>query len=247
MHDQTENRVTRPDDESAVVQSALDELARLSFAAESLESVLTRVTELATRVLPGQPLASLTILSGSRPSTVAASDELAVSLDEFQYRTGAGPCLAAASTGRQAGIPDTRSDPTWPEFAAEVAARGFDSVLSYPLPVQDRVSGALNLYARQIDDSGSRTSTLVSRLAACAVGPVSNMYLYESAVERADHLHAALESRAVIDQAKGILMERFKVTADQAFQMLARRSMERNVKLRDLAARLVHTGELDPP
>lgn len=97
-----------------------------------------------------------------------------------------------------------------------------------------------------MDVSDPRTAELVTRLATYAVGPVSNMYLYESAVERAEHLQAALESRAVIDQAKGIVMERYKLTADQAFQILARLSMERNVKLRDIATRVVHTGELDP-
>jgi AmiR/NasT family two-component response regulator len=72
------------------------------------------------------------------------------------------------------------------------------------------------------------------------------MYLYESAVERAEHLAAALASRAVIDQAKGILMERFKLTPDQAFQALTRVSMETNTKVREVAERFVATGELRP-
>jgi GAF domain-containing protein len=238
--------VTPPDDDSAVVQPAFDELARLSFAEHSLESVLDRVTELATRILPGRPLASVTILADGRPTTVAASGELANELDQIQYRLGAGPCLEAASTGLHTGIADTRTDRAWPEFAAEAAARGVDSIFSYPLPAQELVVGGLNVYARQADVGDVRTRDLVSRLAAYAVGPVSNIYLYETAVERAEHLQAALESRAVIDQAKGILMERFKLTADQAFQILARLSMERNVKLRDVAIQFVHTGELDP-
>jgi GAF domain-containing protein len=238
--------VTPPDDDSAVVQPAFDELARLSFAEHSLESVLHKVTELATRILPGQPLASVTIITDGRPSTVASSGALATQLDRVQYRTGAGPCLEAASTGVLAAVPDTRADRTWPQFAAEAASHGFGSVLSYPLPAPERVSGAMNLYARHVALTEPRTGELVSRLAAYAVGPVSNMYLYETAVERAEHLQAALESRAVIDQAKGILMERFKLTADQAFQLLARLSMERNVKLRDVATQFVLTGELDP-
>ncbi|MCA0145176.1 GAF and ANTAR domain-containing protein [Blastococcus sp. LR1] len=238
--------MTPPDDDSAVVQPAFDELARLSFAEHSLESVLDKVTELATRILPGRPLASVTILAGGRPTTVAASGELANELDQVQYRLGAGPCLEAASTGRHAGIPNTHAERTWPEFAAEAAARGVDSIFSYPLPSQELVQGGLNVYARQADVDDPRTRDLVSRLAAYAVGPVSNIYLYETAVDRAEHLQAALESRAVIDQAKGILMERFKLTADQAFQILARLSMERNVKLRDVAIQFVHTGELDP-
>lgn len=76
--------------------------------------------------------------------------------------------------------------------------------------------------------------------------PVSNTYLYEAAVAQAEHLQTALDSRAVIDQAKGILMERFKLTPDAAFQALTRVSMETNTKVRDVATRFVATGELRP-
>jgi GAF domain-containing protein len=236
--------VTPLDDEHAVVQPAFEELARLSFAEHSLESVLRTVAGLATRILPGQPIASVTIVTGGRPSTVASSGELAVRLDEVQYRVGSGPCLEAATTGRPAGIADTSADGPWREVAAEAAALGCSSVLSYPLPAPERVAGALNVYARNFSVSDDRTHALVSRLASYAVGPVSNMYLYETALERAQHLQAALEYRAVIDQAKGILMERHRFTPDQAFQVLARVSMETNTKLRDVAAHFVLTGEL---
>ncbi|MCU1671033.1 MAG: uncharacterized protein JWP40_3960 [Blastococcus sp.] len=109
--------------------------------------------------------------------------------------------------------------------------------------MQELVSGALNVYRRAPAAGSERTRGLASRFAAYAVVPVSNMYLYESAVERAEHLQAALDSRAVIDQAKGILMERFTLTADQAFQALARISMDSNTKVRHVAMRFVETGE----
>jgi len=237
--------VNPPDGDDAVaVQPAFDELGRISFAEHSLESVLQRVTALASGVLPGEPVISLTILGNSRPTTVAASGELAQRLDEQQYRRGDGPCLVAASTGRATEIVDTRSPAEWPEFAAEAAAAGCGSVLSFPLPVRERIAGAMNVYARQFTVSDQRTRALVSRFADYAVVPVSNMYLYESAVERVAHLETALDSRAVIDQAKGILMERFKLTPDQAFQALTRVSMESNTKVRDVAERFVRTGEL---
>jgi GAF domain-containing protein len=236
--------VNAPDDDAVAVQTAFEELGRLSFAEHSLESVLHRVTALADEVLPGDPVTSITIVDGGRPVTVAASDELAQTLDEEQYRLGAGPCLAAAKTGRRSEIVDTRTPTRWAEFAARAAERGCGSVLSYPLPVQERVTGALNVYSRRFTVPDRRTVDRVSRLAAYAVVPVSNMYLYESAVERAGHLQTALDSRAVIDQAKGILMERFKLTADLAFQVLTRVSMESNVKVRDVAERFVRTGEL---
>jgi len=240
--------VTRPEDDRAAVavQSAFDELGRISFAEHSLESVLDTVTELAGRGLPGEPVTSGTILRERGPATVASSGDLALELDLTQYRLGDGPCLTAASTGQPAEIADTRGATQWPEFAAAAAERGCDTVLSVPLPVQERLQGALNVYARQSAASAARTRELVTRFATYAVVPVSNMYLYESAVERAGHLQAALDSRAVIDQAKGILMERFKMTADQSFQALARISMESNTKVRDVALRFVETGEFSP-
>jgi GAF domain-containing protein len=236
--------VNAPDDDAVAVQNAFDELGRLSFAEHSLGSVLQRVTALAAHVLPGEPVTSVTIVNRGKPSTVASSGELALTLDEEQYRLGDGPCLFAASTGRSSELADTRAPAEWAEFAAIAANHGCHSVLSFPLPVQEQVHGALNVYGREFTVSDARTLEVVSRFAAYAVVPVSNMYLYESAVERAAHLETALDSRAVIDQAKGILMERFKVTADRAFQVLTRVSMESNTKVRDVADRFVRTGEL---
>jgi hypothetical protein len=237
--------VNPPDDENVVAQFAFDELGRLSFAEHSLESVLQRVTALAAQVLPGEPVTSVTIIDRGRPATVAASGELAQRLDEVQYELGAGPCLAAATNGRQSELLDTRApSPEWAEFAARAVEQDCGSVLSFPLPVQELTHGALNVYSRRFTVPDRGTLDLVARFAAYAVVPVSNMYLYESAVELAGHLQTALDSRAVIDQAKGILMERFKLTADQAFQVLTRVSMETNTKVRDVAERFVQTGEL---
>jgi hypothetical protein len=239
---------TRPEDgrAEAAVRSAFEELGRISFAEHSLESLLRTVTELAGRVLPGEPVTSVTVLRERKPATIAASGALAVELDRTQYRLGAGPCLMAAATGEPAEIRDTRGITEWPEFAAVAAEHGCDTVLSVPLPVQERHRGSLNVYARHSPAPAGRTRDLVARFASYAAVPVSNMYLYESAVERAGQLQAALDSRAVIDQAKGILMERYKMTADQAFQALVQLSMDSHTKVREVAQRCVDTGEFTP-
>ena len=242
----TEQYVTSPDadgQDAALVRSAFDDLGRITLADHSLESVVRTVTELTARVLPGEPIASVTIVRGGRATTVASSGELALELDEEQYRLGAGPCLSAATTGQPSEIADTRMDQQWPDFAAVAAEAGCDSMLSCPLPVREQVSGALNVYAREFTAAEPHTRDLLARLTAHAVVPVSNVYLYEAAVARAEHLQSALDSRAVIDQAKGILMERFRLTPDAAFQALTRVSMETNTKLRDVAVRFVATGE----
>jgi GAF domain-containing protein len=237
--------VTSPeiDEPNSVVQQAFDELGRMSFAEHSLESLLQRVTDLAARVVQGEPVTSVTIVRDGGAVTVAASGRLALELDETQYRLGAGPCLQAATTGRQVEVVDTLTEDRWTEFSRTAVDHGCRSVLSFPLPAAEQLTGGLNLYSTApgvVDDGTRRT---VERFTTYAVVAVSNMYLYRTAAERAEHLAAALDSRAVIDQAKGILMERFRMTADQAFQALAKVSMETNIKVREVAERFVATGE----
>jgi GAF domain-containing protein len=238
--------VNAPDDDAVAVLSAVDRLGRLPLGEHSLPSVLQQVSAVAAEVLPEEPVTSVTIVDGSRPATVATSGELARVLDEVQYRLGSGPCLAAATTGRPSRLVDTRRPADWEDFAARAAEQGCLSVLSFPLPGRERVAGALNVYSGRSPIADDRTLARISRLADYAVVAVSNAYLYASAVELAGHLRRALDSRAVIDQAKGILMERFKLTAEQAFHVLTRTSMETNTKVRDLAERFVATGQLRP-
>jgi hypothetical protein len=238
--------VTRPDPRPDDVQSVFEELGRISFAEHSLQSLVQHVTDVAAQVIPGEPVTSVTILTDGRPRTIAASGPLAEDLDDTQYRLGAGPCLSAATTGRVAEVPDTSADTRWPQFSREAAERGCTRIMSVPLPVQELMPGGLNVYLRGARPEDESAMALATRFAGYAVVPVSNMYLYTSAVQRADHLQAALDSRAAIDQAKGILMERFKLTADQAFQALARVSMETNLKVREVAERFVRTGDLRP-
>jgi GAF domain-containing protein len=143
-------------------------------------------------------------------------------------------------------ITDTRTDSRWRDYTRRAAQHGNLSSLSVPLVIDEdeRVSGALNLYAREPDafDEDSRSAAMAfGPYAAVAAG---NLYAYQSARNKADNLQAALESRAVIDQAKGVLIERYKLTSDQAFQLLAQASMNANRKVRDVADHLVHTGEL---
>jgi GAF domain-containing protein len=236
--------VTPPDDDAVAVRPAVDELGRSRFAEISLDALLEQVSALAGRLLPGEPVTSVTILGRGRPVTAAASGDLATGLDGVQYRLGDGPCLSAASTGRPMAIPDTQRPEQWPEFARAAAEQECGAVLSLPLPMRDGLSGALNVYAPRFSLADGTTRRLAEAFGSRAAVVVGNMYLYTSARERAEHLQTALDSRGVIDQAKGILMERFKLTPDQAFSAMTRVSMETNIKVRDVAEHLVATGEL---
>jgi GAF domain-containing protein len=228
---------------------ALERLGRLSLRELSMDGLLQTVADLTKSVLPGNPEASVLLLVRDRPTTVVSTGELATDLDETQYERGHGPCLHAARTGEVTEIPDTRADDRWPDYTPRAVERGNLSSLSVPLAIDEdaQVTGALNIYARRLDAFDAASRSVATRFAPYAAVAAGNLYAYQSARDVADNLQTALESRAVIDQAKGILMERYKVTADQAFQLLVRASMTTNRKLRDIAADLVRTGELRLP
>jgi GAF domain-containing protein len=228
---------------------ALERLGRLSLRDLSMDSLLQTVADLSKAVMPGNPEASVLLLVKDRPSTVVSTGSMATDLDETQYDRGHGPCLHAARTGELTEIPDTRADDRWPDYVPRAVERGNLSSLSVPLSIDpdDQVTGALNIYARRPDAFDEASRSVATRFAPYAAVAAGNLYAYRSARDMADNLQTALESRAVIDQAKGILMERYKLTPDRAFQLLARASMTTNRKLRDIADHLVRTGELQLP
>jgi GAF domain-containing protein len=232
--------------QSASAVEALEQLGRLSLRELSMDSLLQTVADLAKTVMPGNPETSVLLLVRDSPSTVVHTGQLAVDLDETQYERGHGPCLHAARTGELTEIVDTRTDGRWPDYARPAAEHGCLSSLSVPLVIDEdeRVSGALNIYARQPDAFDERSRSAATRFGPYAAVAAGNLYAYQSARDLADNLRAALETRAVIDQAKGVLIERYKVTPDQAFQLLAEASMHANRKVRDIADHLVQTGEL---
>jgi GAF domain-containing protein len=224
---------------------ALERLGRLSLRELSMDDLLQTVADLTKTVMPGNPEASVTLLVSDRPTTVVSTGQLATDLDETQYDKGHGPCLHAARTGELTEISDTRADDRWPDYTPRAVEQGNLSSLSIPLAIdQDaRVTGALNIYARRPDAFDEASRSVATRFGPYAAVAAGNLYAYQSARDMGDNLQTALKSRAVIDQAKGILMERHKLTADQAFQALTQVSMHTNRKVRDVADHLVATGE----
>jgi len=225
---------------------ALERLGRLSLRELSMDSLLQTVADLSKSVMPGSPETSVLLLVKDHPSTVVSTGQLAVALDERQYERGHGPCLHAARTGELTEIADTRTDGRWPDYLPRAVEAGNLSSLSIPLAIDEdeQVRGALNIYARQPDAFDADSRSVASRFGPYAAVATGNLYAYQSARDRADNLQAALESRAVIDQGKGVLIERYRLTPDEAFQVLARASMNANRKVRDIAEELVRTGEL---
>ena len=223
-------------------RDAFAELARISLDTESMESVLQRIAELAKRTLPGVAEASVSIIANDKATTAAYTGRLALDLDETQYGRGYGPCLQAATGGGEMiEIVDAREETRWPDYAQAAVQRGSLSSLSVPVPVQETINAGLNLYAIEahaFDDDRARG--LAPVFASYAAVAARNMHVYLSARHLAEHLDRAMQSRAVIEQAKGILMCQRKCDATEAFNMLTAASQRSNRKLRDIAQAIVN-------
>jgi hypothetical protein len=159
-------------------------------------------------------------------------------VDAVQTETGQGPCIDAAYEHETVRVPDMASEERWPQFAARAFALGAASMLSIQLWVQGGDLGALNLFSRT---AGSFTDESEH------VGPLfaSHAAIAFAGADKVHHLNIAIARRDLIGQAKGILMERFKITAVQAFSILVRVSQDSNRRLFDVAEELTHTGHLN--
>jgi GAF domain-containing protein len=228
----------------AHTRTALDELGHLLLPDENTQSVLQRVVHLVQQVMPAEAEASITLVRDEQATTAAFTGEVALRLDEMQYGRGYGPCLEAALGGQIVGITDARSEGRWPDYVATFLEAGLLSSVAVPVPAPNLVAG-LNVYARQTDAFSDQDRRVLGEFAAYAAA-LTNLDALQDARELAENLQRAMEFRPVIEQAKGILMERHKLTADQAFRLLAEASMHTNRRVRDLAVNLVLTGELSP-
>lgn len=173
--------------------------------------------------------------------TTAYSDPIVVELDGLQFETDEGPCLDALSESDTFYAADLADDRRWERFGPAAIAAGIRSVLALPLSAH-RLS-ALNLYGRLPAAFGAtdRAKGLIfATLAGIALGSAEER---EDDEKRFGNLEQALRTRELIGQAQGILMERERVTADQAFEVLRRASQHMNLKLREVAQTLVETGE----
>jgi GAF domain-containing protein len=219
-------------------------LARVVVADREPSEVLTEITGIARRAMPSVEAASVTLIREDKPFTAAYDGQMALDADELQYERGYGPCVDAGRAGQMFLVDDMRTEQRWPDYAQNVLACGVLSSLSVPLPFQSVTIGALNTYAGQpkvFDDDDLELAQEVAAWIAVAVGNA------EAAARISDgliQLRTVMMSRACIEQAKGILIERHKITEDEAFTMLAHASQRTNTKLRDVAAELVRTGTL---
>jgi GAF domain-containing protein len=219
-------------------------LARVVVADRELSEVLTEIIGIARRAMPSVEAVSITLIRGEKPFTAAYDGQMALDADELQYERGYGPCMDAGRAGQMFLIDDMRTEQRWPDYAQHAVSHGVLSSLSVPLPFQGATIGALNTYARRprvIDDHDIELAEEVAAWVAIAIG---NAEAAARTSENLAHLRSAMMSRACIEQAKGILMERHKIKEDEAFTLLTHASQHTNAKLRDVAEELVRTGAL---
>lgn len=219
-------------------EDALLELSELSTSAEELHGTLLKVADLARRYA-GADMASITMLVEGKPTTAVYTHEDAPRIDASQYETGSGPCLDAYRHQVVYRIDDCSSDPRWPTFTSDAAARGILSSLSIPINAREEGLGALNLYARRHCAFDDESAGRLARFSTHAGVVLSNARAYRVSVERGENLTRAMDSRATIDIATGILMATGGRSPDAAFQMLVSASQRENRKLRDIAAEIV--------
>jgi GAF domain-containing protein len=194
------------------------DLAGVVLVGRELSEVLTEVIGIARRALPGAEASSITLIRDERTFTAAFDGQLAMDADELQYERGYGPCLDAGRAGELFLVTDMRTEERWPDYAEHAAGLGVRSSLSVPLPFQGATIGALNNYARRPDAFGEADLAMGQEVAAFVAIAVGNAEAAARASSDVANMRQAMQSRSVIEQAKGILMERYKITAEQAFR-----------------------------
>jgi GAF domain-containing protein len=218
---------------------AFAELGRIKFNETTFSGLLTRITDLATRTIPGADQVSITLAGTGGAHTAAFTGELANALDEAQYRDDSGPCLTAAVQNVTVHVADMAAETRWPQWAGEAETAGAHSSLSIGLPMHEEVTGSLNVYATRRDAFTEDAVLLAQTFAGYAAVAMTNAHLYEKQVTLAQHMRTAMQSRAVIEQAKGVIMAERRCSTDEAFATLTKISQNSNRKLRDVAALLV--------
>jgi len=212
------------------------ELARSLVPKPSLDTILEEVTAAAVDLIPGVDTAGILLLErGGKFSSVATTSELPHQLDILQMTFNEGPCVQAALADTVVRTDDFRLETRWPQYSPAVVEIGVLSGLSFKLYTADRTAGALNLFGFQPNTWSSDAETVGTVLAAHAASAIIT-------TQTQSQLNAALMTRDRIGQAKGIIMERFGVDAVRAFNMLRQLSQEGNVKLTDIAQRVIDSG-----
>jgi GAF domain-containing protein len=218
------------------VQSTIARLAGAMVGTAHIEEALAKAAGAALALIPGADCAKISIVENDQLQTITATSALTSSLDTAQQAAGHGPCLEAIRAKKAIRCDDLRTDTRWPRFALSATTAGVHSVLSAPIGIPGESGATLTLFGFRAEAFRPDSEAVAAMLANHAA-----IALLHDKRER--QFEAALATRDVIGQAKGMVMERFRVDAPRAFAMLTAISQQTNTPLRDLAARLVDCAE----
>ncbi|MFS0706010.1 GAF and ANTAR domain-containing protein [Cellulomonas sp. 179-A 9B4 NHS] len=236
-----------PDRTDARADTVTPALLDVVLTDASIESHLAHVASMAADLDPAIGGCGVTVRRGGRPSRVAASHPLAGAVDEVQLAAGEGPALESLATGAVLVVEDYEADRRWPRYGRHVVARGVRSSMSVPLQVTGATVGVLSAYGREPDVFTQDVRDTLLRFAGQAEGLVAVTLRNTTQADELLHLHTAMDSRSVIDQALGVLMAQQRCTADEAFALLQAASQSRNRRVAQIAADIVTTVSGAPP
>jgi GAF domain-containing protein len=233
-----------PDDEDTDTGALLErfsaELGGVLESMEELSDYLERVVHAVCRHVDGCDEVGVTVISNDRPHTAAYTTVQTLEIDAAQYALDEGPCLDAARTRREQVVPDLCTDDgRWPAFAEISRRDGMRSLYAVPLVSGDQCVGAINLYAWATNAFDDFDAALVRVAASRCADAVVAVTALDGMRRLAGQLEQAMASRAVIEQAKGVIMALRGIPEHEAFQVLRKTSQDRNVKVRVLAEEVV--------
>jgi GAF domain-containing protein len=230
------------------VEDLLRQLSRVALVDRTLTDVLNDLTRIAAQGIPGAEATSITLIRGDHAFTAGHSGEMALAADELQYEHGYGPCVDAGRGGVLLWVDDMATEERWPDYVAHVCrVSPVRSSLSVPLPYQGSSIGALNNYSTTTSAFANAESLRAGlEVAEVIAVAVANADAHWQLGEQARNMGLAMQSRAVIEQAKGVLMAQRHVDADQAFEILREASQRYNRKLRDIAIGIVESTQQRP-
>lgn len=231
---------------SPALEALTNDIGGVLNSMEEVSDYLERVVHAVRRHVDGCDEVGVTIVSGDRPHTAAYTTVQTLEIDAVQYALDEGPCLDAARQRREFVVGDlVVDDGRWPSFAVECREEGMRSLFALPLVSGEQCVGAINLYGwapHAFDDFDASLVRIAASRCADAVVAVSTL---DGVRRLAGQLEQAMASRAVIEQAKGVIMAMRGVPEHEAFEFIRRASQDRNVKVRHLAQQIV-TGVVGP-
>lgn len=227
-----------PEDLELTSWSVLERLGRAMHVPEAgLQATLDAIVRTAVETIGPARYAGVNLYERGTFEPQAVAGEPPLALDVLQQETGIGPCIDSSRDQVAVRVDDMTTETRWRQYAELARSLDVASMLCVPLYVDDQQLGSVSLYA-----TARAAFTLADEYVARLFATQAAMALAEA--QRAEQLRRALANRDIIGQAKGILMERHRVTASEAFTILSAQSQRANLKLADLARRLTETGTL---